>query len=848
MATPNPFDQFDHLMPPQPQAAQQPAMIAGGTSPSANPFDQFDHLTGPTYDANGAMNIDITGGVSESQLQAMQGGHAQGVTNGVVPSNAGIQTPANQPAPEPQVQEGNALTRMLGEFGGRQVLQGAYGLYGSMGGDALDHYVLTPIDRALGTEGSNLQLGTGGKGYRQVAAELADELGMQRPQTPTQRVVSDVGEALTGTGLTMGLGGLLNAGSRAAAGAPTVRNRLAELLMSQPGAQAVSAATGTAAGSATRESGGGPIFQTLAGLAGGLAPGAATGGLLALSRGALPAQGAIPTLAAGATRRALRGRDVEGVNKRMGQFAAAGTNPSVGQAGGSRMAQTLESYLAKSPGSAGRMAQLADEQAQGARQLTDDLSNSIATNGADLTPTQVGTTVQKGIYGPGGFVDRTKAVSDKLYREVERHLPAQSPVQVSNTRAALRAINSSVDGAPAVSKFFQNARMQGIEQGLLEDTTGGAAVLTQPGMRADVDAYRQHLQGQAQAAAQRNAQRRALNMTNMEPVMTPEQIEQNVRATVGNMADGSLPYEALQKLRTLVGHEVDGALFSGDGQQAKWKALYTAMSRDMEAAAVTPQAKQAWQRANNYYKLRMQRLELIERTVNKNGGPEAAYQAMFNGARNGATPLKRVMDALDPHARSEVAAAFLQRMGRATKGNQDASADAFSMQTFLSNWADLSPEARKQLFHSARFGKDYVSNVDKLARMAGTIKEGGKAFANPSGTSGQFALGATIGGTATIAMPQLMHGNLTGAAITIGGALSYVAGNNALSRLMTSPRMVKWLASHTQRDTGDTMGTLWSIQALRQIGKEEDLPEAEQIADHMEQQYRSAKGIPPARR
>ncbi len=824
------FDTPEHATAYAQNLHEQQASYYGAQDAGAgtNPFDQFDHLTGPTHNANRVLNG------AGNRTSANDSAFARMITD--------------QPAPEPQVQEGNALTRALGELGGRQVLQGAYGLYGSLGGDALDHYVLSPIDRALDTEGTALQLGTGGKGYRQAASELADRLGMRRPETASERVVSDVGEALTGTAATMGLGGLVREGGNVLAGAaPGIRNRLAELLLSQPGAQAISTATGAAAGGATREAGGGAGLQMLAGVAGGLAPGAATSVLPGVTGGALRAQGAVPTLAAGATRRALRGRDVKAVSDRVEQFAAANTNPSVGQATGSRSAQTLESYLAKSPGSAGRMAALADQQAQGARQLTDDLSDSIATRGADLTPTQVGASVQKGIYGPDGFVDRTKAVSDRLYGEVERHLPPQSPVQVNNTRAALRALNSSVDGAPAVSRFFQNARIQGIEQGLLEDTTGGAALLTQPGVHADVEAYRQYLQAQAQEATQRNAQRRMLGMTNFEPVSTPAQIEQNVRTTLGNMADGSLPYEALQKLRTLVGHEVDGALFSGDGRKAKWDALYSAMTKDMEAAAVTPQAKQAWQRANNYYRMRMQRLGHIEDIVNKNGGPEAAYQSMFSGARNGATPLKRVMDALQPKSRAEVAAAFLQRMGRATKGNQDATADAFSMQTFLSNWADLSPEARKQLFSNARFGSDYVANVDKLAQMAGAIKEGGKAFANPSGSGGQVALGATIGGTGVFAAQQLMSGNLSGAAMAIGSGLAYVGANNATARLMTSPRVVKWLAHHTQRDTGDTLGTLMSIQALRQIGREEDMPEAEQVADQLERQYRSAKGIPARR-
>jgi len=213
---------------------------------------------------------------------------------------------SGQAAPQP---EGSALGRFLGQVGGREVLQGAYGLYGSLGGDAIDYAVLGPIDRKLGTN-----LGTGGRGYRQAASELADSMGMYKPQTGQDRIMSGVGEALTGTGLTLGIGGGLNAlanvGRAAPAGskignlltaqpmlkgpaagtatyaAPAV-NRLADFLTMQPAVQAASTVASSGASGAVREAGGTQGQQLAAGLIGGISPSAVRTGGAAVASSAL---------------------------------------------------------------------------------------------------------------------------------------------------------------------------------------------------------------------------------------------------------------------------------------------------------------------------------------------------------------------------------------------------------------------------------------------------------------------------------------------------------------------------------------------------------------------------------
>lgn len=92
---------------------------------------------------------------------------------------------------------------------------------------------------------------------REAAGNIADRLGLPSPQTTRERVMGDVGEALTGTGLTMGVGGLLGAGRGVARAAPTAAQKVGNFLTAQPALQTAATATGAGASSATREAGGG---------------------------------------------------------------------------------------------------------------------------------------------------------------------------------------------------------------------------------------------------------------------------------------------------------------------------------------------------------------------------------------------------------------------------------------------------------------------------------------------------------------------------------------------------------------------------------------------------------------
>lgn len=704
-------------------------------------------------------------------------------------------------------------------FGARSVLQGIGSLLGAVGGDALG---------ALETKVTGRPVAS----FRDNAAALGDTLGLPKAQTAGDRVLGDVGEALTGTGLTLGGGAALNLGrpaasiasgqaalinpARAAGGgaleqvagyAPTLGQRGADLLTAQPVLQAVSAAAGSAASGATREAGGGVGAQIATGLLGGLAPSLVASGAPAALRGVV--------------------RGGEGNRQNLVQaiddFSVLGATPSVGQGTGAWSRQGAETLLGSGPTSAGVMARFADQQANaigaGLQRQADDLFRNPSAERA-------GRAIEQGIRGDDGFIRTSRERANQLYSRLDELLPGDQRVGVDNTRAALADLNSMIEGAPSVSRFFQNARLEGIERGLLSDTQGVDAILTQPGMREQSDLYRAYLQTQADDIAARNAQRKQLGMMGDEPVPTAADIDANVRATLGNMVDNQLPYEALKKLRTLVGNELEGASLVSDVPRSKWKAVYGALTRDMEAAATTPEAKQALSRANSYFNARASRIDEIDRVIDRNGGPEKIYQAVMGGVKDGGSTLRSVMQSLPEEGQKAVTAAALRRMGLANPGAQDAAGEAFSAATFLTNWNKTSPEARRALFD--RYGPGFSRDLDKISKVAERIKEGGQAIANPSGTArqgAQFAYWGGLGGA-------LMTGQVGGAlGLGLGGV-----GANLGARLMTNPSWVKWLAKATDLPVGALPA---QVNVLKRIAAEKSDQDIAEAAALLEQQQPS---------
>lgn len=266
--------------------------------------------------------------------------------------------------------------------------------------------------------------------------------------------------------------------------------------------------------------------------------------------------------------------------------------------------------------------------------------------------------------------------------------------------------------------------------------------------------------------------------------------------------NGRLPYEAMRNLRTNIGAMLDDSLVSGvpNGQLKK---LYGALSKDMETAASAAGAGKEFARQNQYYSGRMNRIEtVLERVLGKT--PEETFAKFMPKDPNQVNTVRGVMRSLDPGERQVVSEAVVNRLGRATPGQQSDVGDVFSSETFLTNWNRMSPAARGQLFPDT----DMRANLDALAKASSNLREGAKVFPNPSGTAGVGAAAAL--GTMAV----------TGHIVPAAGLL---ASTYVGAKMLTNPKVVQWLSKAPSVPTERAAAYLARLGVIVNETKDEQL-------------------------
>lgn len=488
-----------------------------------------------------------------------------------------------------------------------------------------------------------------------------------------------------------------------------------------------------------------PTLQTVSAVTGSAASetakeaGASPGMQVAAGLAGALAPGVGQMAGAEALRRVIRGGETgrQTVQQNIENFRAVGASPSVAQATENRLAQGVENLLAGGPTSAGPMGRFVDRQAEDLARGTGRLANEIAPGRATASSERAGRSIEKGI---GVFAKDVSAKRNELYRAADELIPPGTSVPLSRTREVLAKLSTPTAGAEATSGQLINPQIRSLAQ------------------RIELDLQRSRTAG-----------------------------------PMGSLAPsaGGLPYQAARDIRTNIGRDLSDFALSVDRPTAQLKQVYAALSEDLADAARAqgPKAEQAMKRANNYFRASADRLEQIERVVDKAGGPEAVYNAAFAGARDGGTRLRAVLQSLPKEGQQDVAAAVIKRMGMPTAGQAGAGVgdEAFSAATFLTNWNRISPEAKRALFD--RLGPSYSANIDRLAKVADNIKSGARIYANPSGTANRAA--------ALTYMASLPTALITGGPGAFGSVLAGGAAANLLARGMTNPRFVGWLANST---------------------------------------------------
>lgn len=257
--------------------------------------------------------------------------------------------------------------------------------------------------------------------------------------------------------------------------------------------------------------------------------------------------------------------------------------------------------------------------------------------------------------------------------------------------------------------------------------------------------------------------------------------------------------KGVRGLRTKLRKEFLGnQQFLGGNEERIIQDIVSAASDDVASSlrgAGKADAAAAYKAADDFNR---QRATVIEETlqpiIGKRGAPksgEAVLASINQAARGNAQRLEAFMRALPAEEAGVVRATIIDRLGRATSGQQDDAGQAFSLNTFLTNW-DKIETGRKTLFDPAT-----RAALDDLAKIASANRDAGR-FLNTSKTGGVVA-GVLTGGTAAIDIA------------TLGKTL---AVQYAGARLLASPRFARWLARAPKaRDPQAHMAQLQDIAA-----------------------------------
>jgi hypothetical protein len=456
----------------------------------------------------------------------------------------------------------------------------------------------------------------------------------------------------------------------------------------------------------------------------------------------------VGTVAASATPRGIvRGRDAAGMQERLRVLNDAGVDaPSVGLAAGTRRAQFLDSVLSKLPGSGGVYSKLSERLQDNMGGRVNELRDTLS---PVYGPEAAGIAMQNAIKGEGGYKDRFNALYGRKDDAAMQYIPQDAKYPASNALGAAQRITEPIQGAENLSGLLQTPRMPGINSALKADAAPVPPQIVASGLLG----------------------------ANGRPLTT---------TTPGS--PGGVPYDALARLSTKIGKEASSRAIVGTPEQGDFKQLYGALAADKMAAAAAsgnPKAAPALADANAFYSAGRKQLDTLQPFVNQTS-PERTYGMLESAVKNTPSLAQSVTGSLKGNVRDVAGATLIDRMGKATPGNQNAAGDQFSSTTFLSNWSKLDGKAKGSVIRDPQVRAD----LESVAKAAEMVREGAKVLANPSGT----AVTMLNTGTAMSGATALALGNAPAAATIFGGqAAAFIT-----AKMLNNPTVVRWLAQTTK--------------------------------------------------
>jgi hypothetical protein len=263
---------------------------------------------------------------------------------------------------------------------------------------------------------------------------------------------------------------------------------------------------------------------------------------------------------------------------------------------------------------------------------------------------------------------------------------------------------------------------------------------------------------------------------------------------------GEMPIGAIQTIRTQIGRKLATFDMTPDVPRGEMLAMYRSLTEDIQDAfvrnGVDPAIAKKFTESKAFWAENIQRMDNFLAGLAKKGiEPEKLFTALETSGKSGATLLRTVRNSVSPDDWAIFVSGVLRRMGKPTPGRETYS-DTFSINEYLSSWNSYSPEAKSALFDGHPQLAMMRKDLDTLARVAGDIRQSGKIWDNPSGTSRM--IGSTAGVIGLGAVPMAALG-LTSYSMEILGLLGAgYATSWAGAKLATYTPFVHWLARSTK--------------------------------------------------
>ena len=224
---------------------------------------------------------------------------------------------------------------------------------------------------------------------------------------------------------------------------------------------------------------------------------------------------------------------------------------------------------------------------------------------------------------------------------------------------------------------------------------------------------------------------------------------------------------------------------------------YQGLKTGKKTAAKIRRAIHDFRRADQFTRASAQRLETIEKLYRTQSAEQLGLSILKDamGGRKGGNfqRLIALRNSLRDDEWGDVASGVLRELGKPMGSARGVTEEAgFSVNSFITNWQNLSTEGKNILFKQKAGTKELGKALDDFVRVADRMANF-EALVNTS-RSATNALGMTGLISVLTAAQQAVIGNWR----TAAGAASIGTGMYAFGKFMTSPAYVRWLTRATE--------------------------------------------------